>query len=100
MKRKTVIVCLISGFLAVAHPAWTAPKSFESRSHARQVRRPATLSTREVSGVVPRAIRGGNPLQMLNPFAPAKYGTANESASIDPDVPGNVNGIIFVRIPF
>jgi hypothetical protein len=100
MKRKTVIVCLTSGFLTVAQPAWSAPKSFESRQHARQIHRPATLSTREVTGVIPRAIRGGNPLQMLNPFAPAKYGTANESVSIDPDVPGKVNGIIFASIPF
>jgi hypothetical protein len=100
MKTKTVIVCLISGFLTAAQPAWSAPKSFESRQHARQTRRPAMLSTREVSGVIPRAIRGGNPLQMLNLSAPAKYGTANESVSIDPDVPGKVNGIIFVSIPF
>jgi hypothetical protein len=100
MKTKTVIVCLISGFLAVAQPAWSAPRSFQSRQHARQTHRPATLATREVSGVIPRAVRGGNPLQMLNPSAPAKYGTANESISIDPDVPGKVNGIIFVSIPF
>jgi hypothetical protein len=100
MKIKTVIVCLISGFLTVAQPAWAAPKSFESRQHARQTRRSATLTTREVSGVIPRAIRGGNPLQMINPFAPAKYGTAGESVSVDPDVPGRVNGIVFVSIPF
>jgi len=37
--------------------------------------------------VIPRAIRGGNPLQMLNPFAPAKYGTAEENVSLDPNVP-------------
>jgi hypothetical protein len=37
---------------------------------------------------------------MLNPLAPAKYGVANESISVDPDVPGKVNGIIFVSIPF
>jgi hypothetical protein len=50
--------------------------------------------------VIPRAIRGGNPLQMLNPLAPAKYGTAAESVSVDPDVPGRVNGINFVSISF
>jgi hypothetical protein len=100
MKRKTVIACLISGFLTVAQPAWTAPTSFEARQHARQTRRLVTLSTREVSGVIPRAIRGGNSLRMLNPFAPAKYGAANESVSVDPNVPGKVNGIIFVSIPF
>ncbi len=25
-------------------------------------------------GVIPRAVRSGNPLQLINPFAPAKYG--------------------------
>ena len=28
-------------------------------------------------GVVPRAIRSGNPLQLINPFAPAKYGNGS-----------------------
>jgi hypothetical protein len=100
MKRKTVIVCLISGFLTVAQPAWSAPNSFEARQHTRQTRPPATLSTRQVSGVIPRATRDGNALQMLNPFAPAKYGTGYESVSVDSDVPGKVNGIIFASIPF
>jgi ribosomal protein L13 len=74
--------------------------SFESRQHARQTRRPATLFEQSISGVIPRAIRGGNPLQMLNPFAPAKYGTAADNVSVDPDVPGKVNGVKFVSIPF
>ena len=36
-------------------------------------------------GVVPRAIRGGNPLQMLNPAAPARYGTAQQSVTFKPE---------------
>ena len=109
MRTKTLIACLIAGLLTLGQPAWAAGNrttvssrtaSFESRQHARQTRRPATLSGQTVSGVIPRAIRGGNPLQMLNPFAPAKYGTAGESVSVDPDVPGKVNGINFVSIPF
>ena len=35
-------------------------------------------------GVIPRALRGGNPLQMLNPKAPAKYGTAEQSVAYNP----------------
>ena len=50
--------------------------------------------------MIPRAIRGGNPLQMLNPFAPAKYGTAGDNVSFDPDVPGKVNGITFFNVSF
>jgi hypothetical protein len=110
MKTKTLIACLITGLLTLGQPAWAAAKpsptasshtaSFESRHLARQTHRPASLSEQPVSGVIPRAIRGGNPLQMLNPFAPAKYGTAEESISLDPNVPGKWNGIKFVSISF
>jgi hypothetical protein len=109
MRTTTLIACLVTGLLALGQPAWAADKrttaashtaSFESTQQARQTRRAAPLSGQAASGVIPRAIRGGNPLQMLNPFAPAKYGTAGESVSVDPDVPGRVNGIVFVSIPF
>jgi hypothetical protein len=100
MRTKILIACLATGLLTLGQPAWAARNSFESRQHARQTHRPATLSRQPVSGVIPRAVRGGNPLQMLNPLAPAKYGTADESVSVDPDVPGKVNGINFVSIHF
>jgi hypothetical protein len=100
MKIRIVIASLAGALLLAGQPAWAAPRTFESRQRVRPTHRPATLARGEVSGVIPRAIRGGNPLQMLNPFAPAKYGAANESISVDPDVPGKVNGIIFASIPF
>jgi hypothetical protein len=100
MKTKALIACLVTGLLTLGQPAWAARNSFESRQHVRPTHRPAILSRPAVSGVIPRAVRGGNPLQMLSPFAPAKYGTADESVSLDPDVPGKVNGINFVSIPF
>jgi hypothetical protein len=100
MKTKPLIAGLVVGLLTLGQPAWAAPKSFESKLHARQIHRPANISQQIVSGVIPRALHGGNPLQMLNPFAPAIYGTAGESVSVDPDVPGKVNGINFVSIPF
>lgn len=43
-------------------------------------------------GVVPRAVRGGNPLQMLNPAAPARYGTAQQSVTFKPEQPRERNG--------
>lgn len=100
MKTKALIACLTAGLLTLGQPAWAARNSFESRQHVRQTHRPAILSRPAVSGVIPRAIHGGNPLQMLNPFAPAKYGTSEENVSVDPDVPGKVNGINFVSISF
>jgi hypothetical protein len=109
MKTKTLIACLATGLLTLGQPARaagnsaTAPShtaSFESRHHARQTHQPATLFEQAVSGVIPRAIRGGNPLQLLSPLAPAKYGTAEENVSLDPDVPGKGNGINLFSISF
>ena len=39
---------------------------------------PVTLQPSQVDGVVPRLIRSGNPLQMINPFAPASYGDGRD----------------------
>jgi hypothetical protein len=99
MTTKTLIASVVAGLLTLGHPAWAARKPFGSRQHARQTQRPAISAGPAVSGVIPSAIRGGNPLRMLNPFAPAKYGIAGQHVSVDPDVPGKVNGITFVSIP-
>jgi hypothetical protein len=43
-----------------------------------------------VEGVIPRAFSDSrNPLQMINPWAPPRYGTWVESTVFDPGVPGN-----------
>lgn len=52
-------------------------------------------------GVVPRAIRSGNPLQMINPFAPAGYGSGQEVVRHeDGDPYQNPRGIKFVAYTF
>ena len=70
------------------------------RRHSVQSRRPAREAGPQVSGVIPRAIQSGNPLQMLNPLAPTKYGTAEENVVLNPDVPGKWDGIKLLRISF
>jgi hypothetical protein len=109
MRTKTLIANFVAGLLTLGQPAQAAGKpatarshttSFESRHPGRETHRPAALSQPIVSGVIPRAIRGGNPLQMLNPFAPAKYGTAEENVSLDSDIPGKWDGIKFFSISF
>jgi hypothetical protein len=109
MKTKILIACLVAGLLTLGQPvraatnpatALSSTTPFEHRHHAHAAPQPATLFERDVSGVIPRAIRGGAPLQMLNPRAPAKYGTAEENVSLDPDVPGKGNGIKFFSISF
>ena len=58
------------------------------------------LPAREPGGVIPRAVRGGNPLQMLNPRAPARYGNAQEHVTVKPEDPGKWNGIKLFEIYF
>jgi len=53
---------------------------------------PPPLPAIAPGGVVPRAVRGGNPLQMLNPAAPARYGTAQQSVMLKPEEPAKRNG--------
>ncbi len=44
-------------------------------------------------GVIPTAVRNGNPLQMLNPRAPARYGNSQQHITTDPRDPGKPTGI-------
>jgi hypothetical protein len=53
-----------------------------------------------VVGAIPRGFRGGNPLQMFNPKAPAKYGNWVQSTSFDSDVPGKWKGIKLFELVF
>jgi hypothetical protein len=63
--------------------------------------RPAPpISKPDVDGVIPRAVRGGNPLQMLNPNAPRKYGTSQEAVTVDSSDPGKWKGIKFFEFRF
>jgi hypothetical protein len=62
---------------------------------------PPLLQRPAVDGVVPRALGPGrNPLQMLNPWAPARYGTWVDSTAFDPNHPGKWNGIKLFEIIF
>src|SRR5437764_14575559 len=50
-------------------------------------RKPPPLPPRQSGGVIPRAIRGGNPLQMLTLLAAARYRTAQQGLPMKPDGP-------------
>ena len=97
MKKYLTFGLLIMTALAAvaAPPTLVAPIGGR---HA--ARKPAPPIYREnVQGVIPRATRGGNPLQMINPYAPAKYGTAAQSVVLDPDT-GKWKGIKLFEIWF
>lgn len=47
----------------------------------------ATTKAARVDGSVTRAARSGNPLQMVNPFAPKEYGDGTDVTRHEPDDP-------------
>ena len=88
--------------IMTAVAAMAAPATLTAPIRSRAVRKPAPpppIYRERVEGVVPRAVRGGNPLQMLNPNAPARYGTAEQSVVIDPET-GKWKGIKLFEIIF
>jgi hypothetical protein len=105
---------LIISLLGIAMAASAAAQSLTAPARTQQIQKKKTTAPvvrGEASGVIPRAIRGGNPLQMLNPRAPARYGTAEESVMTeayyprrstveDPSYPGKWRGIKFFSIVF
>ena len=99
----------------VAMAASAAAQNLSAPAQQKQIQQkktpPPPIARRQVTGVIPRAIRGGNPLQMLNPRAPARYGTAAESVITtayyprrsvieDPSYPGKWRGIKFFSFVF
>jgi len=109
MKTTISIACLAAALVTLGQPAPAAGRpeslsshsaSFEHRHHGRQTHRPETPHSQNTSGVIPRVIRSGNPLQMLNPLAPARYGAAEENVLLDPDAPGKANGINLFSLSF
>jgi hypothetical protein len=98
---KTLLIAFLAGLVTTASAQeLTAP--IGPQKPVRAMPTPPPVAVRPaVQGVVPRAFGPGrNPLQMLNPWAPARYGTWVESTSFDPNIPGKWNGIKFFEILF
>ncbi len=89
------ILMTIAG-LAVAAPQ---KKTFTARVKTRPAPPPPVIKKENTDGVLPRATRGGNPFQMLNPKAPAQYGKAEDSVVLDPET-GKWKGIKLFTINF
>jgi hypothetical protein len=107
MKARTLTIVLAASLAAcdqasalTSQHARSHSTTLVQRRHSVQSHRPAGEAPPQATGVIPRAIRSGNPLQMLNPLAPAKYGTADENVVLNPDVPGKWDGIKLLGISF
>jgi hypothetical protein len=100
--KKLVILGTLTMIASIALAAPQKKSFTTARGHAaRPTPTPPPVTTQNVEGALPRAFQqGGNPLQMLNPKAPAKYGKAEDSVSFDPDIPGKWKGIKFFSFNF
>jgi hypothetical protein len=98
MKRKIVISMLVAVSMAAAYGQ--SQSHFSTSTNAPEVTLPrpspaprAPVNLAPIEGVVQAAIRHGNPVQMLNPAAPAEYGNARDHVTYDPNDPGKPKGI-------
>ena len=90
MKTCLIVVCLVlTAATSIFAETYQAPVNRQRQKQTPERKAPP-ISRRDVDGVIPRGIRGGNFSQMFNPKAPAKYGTSQEAISYDPS-PMNAN---------
>ena len=98
---KTLMIAIFAALITTASgQEYRAP--IGPQKPVRAMPTPPPISERRaVEGVVPRAFGPGrNPFQMLNPWAPARYGTWVDSTSFDPNIPGKWKGIKLFEIIF
>jgi hypothetical protein len=107
MKTTLFTIGLILGVIALSRESAAAtPRhrfshgAFTYRHHAIETHARLTELKPLVTGVIPRIIRGGDSLQIRNPFASAKYGTAEENTVLDADVLGRGDGIKLFSVSF
>ena len=94
---KTILSMLVVLAVVTSVSAEPQKKSYVAtnapKPGARKFTSPPVTPMGDVRGAIPRGFNGGNPLQMLNPKAPARYGTWVDNTSFDPNVPGKWKGI-------
>ena len=98
--KTCLLLCLL---IAAAFPAGAETYTVRAprdKSKPRQTPHAPVSQKVEVTGVIPRAVRGGNLLQMFNPKAPRKYGTSQEAITYDQDNPAKWKGIKFFEFRF
>jgi hypothetical protein len=98
---KTLIIAIVGALVATASAQeFRAPLG--RQKPVRPIEKPPAVSEgAKVEGALPKAFGPGrNPLQMLNPWAPPRYGIWVENTSFDPNYPGKWKGIKLFEIIF
>jgi hypothetical protein len=94
MKKLTMSILLA---LVVSASAQTLSTTSKGKKQTK-VAPPPPITERIPQGALQRGARGGNVLQMVNPKAPARYGTAADSLVMDET--GKWRGIKLLEILF
>jgi hypothetical protein len=71
----------------------TTTATGEVRTTILKPRPPAAAPIVPTEGVVQVAVRQGQPLQLINPVAPVRYGNGQQHVMHDPEDPGKPKGI-------
>jgi hypothetical protein len=97
-----ILILVASMALAQSPQPQKKTKTFTARTtkRVRPAPSPPPLRKENTEGVLARAARGGNPLQLLNPKAPPEvYGRAEDNVFLDPET-GKWKGIKLLTINF
>ncbi|HMJ05757.1 MAG TPA: hypothetical protein VK474_05830 [Chthoniobacterales bacterium] len=95
MKKHFLAALVLLAVAAGTAHAQSFRAPINDKPRDRVERRPVPVTRRPVEGAIPRGVRGGNPLQLLNPRAPRRYyGTPQDTVTYDQDNPSHITGII------
>ena len=83
-------VLSFAGRAAAQEVIFVKPQFEPSEKKKLERREPKIDEGSRTGGVIPRAVRSGNPLQLINPWAPVKYGDgSNMTSSASPQGSGS-----------
>jgi hypothetical protein len=94
------VLMVVAGLVSAQSPQ-PQKKTFVAKTTGKTRPAPSRppLQRENTQGSLARAARGGNPLQLLNPKAPAVYGRAEDNVFLDPDT-GKWKGFKLLTINF
>ena len=78
----------------------TTSAAGELQTQLPKPRPPSAAPIVPTEGAVQIAIRTGQPIQLINPAAPARFGNGQEHVSHDPNNPGKPKGIVLFAWSF
>lgn len=98
---KTLMIATLAALVATASAQEFRAPIIGRQKTVRPIEKPAPIEGTKVEGAFPKAFGPGrNPFQMLNPWAPARYGNWVENTVFDPNNPGKWHGIKLLEFVF